>query len=396
MRQRRSSSIGRSSRRSRHRMARAARSASGSPSARALVLPTMPLGCSYGHAVAARPALPHTWVVRDRGSAVDSSSQCCACLEHPKRIETADSLREVVFRDGADVVEVCGAFRWHAVFRAERQFGGNAADRASEGRRKHRVQDRDGARAGQHEKRTPSSVRHFGPPHLTALRFAHQGSSAIASWRDASADARSTGVGGTRRYPSMIASSSARRRARSARTSRPARTAAARLSYTPASTSSSTRSSNSSGKRTAICSVGIPKSIPYWYARACPGAGKGEPGQREPVRPSSHHDAIKSPPTQSLRAQGFPHRRTRIGRPVMARARMCSPDARSRRAWPFTMTRQSQGHRRGSCLRAITVPFFRRRPATLADGLLNHLDHPGQAADRLLWVEFPVDDEPFV
>ena len=145
-----------------------------------------------------------------------------------------------------------------------------------------------------------TSAHHTSP----RSRFAHQGSSAIASWRDASADARSAGVGGERRYPSMIASSSARRRARSARTSRPARTAAARLSYTPASTRSSTCSSNSSGKRTAICSVGIPSSIPYWYTSRAPELGRASLGSEyRPVRPSSHHDPIKSPPPPSRRAQ---------------------------------------------------------------------------------------------
>ncbi len=121
-------------------------------------------------------------IVREGVLAIDGGSQCCACLEHPNRIETTDSLREVVPWDRSGLVEACGAFCRHTVFRAERQFSRNAADRASEGCRQHGVQDRARVRVNTRKGRRPASgtsAHHASPrrgSHARAPRRSHHGS----------------------------------------------------------------------------------------------------------------------------------------------------------------------------------------------------------------------------
>jgi hypothetical protein len=55
----------------------------------------------------------------------------------------------------------------------------------------------DGGLAGHDQERSAPQVLKLAPPHLTTPRLVHQGSSAIASRKDATASLDSAAVGGT-------------------------------------------------------------------------------------------------------------------------------------------------------------------------------------------------------
>lgn len=149
------------------------------------------------------------WLAEDDGnregdriaprSAVDSCPESPTGFCQTERVERCQSIDQVGLRDDSKIVETGCTVSRHPVLGAQRQFGRNTPDRSRHGYGQHVVQDRNSGGPSHHKERSPPDVFDLAPPHLASARLAYQGSSRIASRREATAASRSASVTGFRR-----------------------------------------------------------------------------------------------------------------------------------------------------------------------------------------------------
>src|ERR1700728_2623932 len=131
-------------------------------------------------------------------SAVDGDVQRSAGLDQPGGSQRADAIDQVGLWYDAQVVEACGALCRHPVVGPERDLRRDVPDRAGHRGSKYAVQYRDGRCPRHDQERAATQVLDLAPPHFSATRLAHHGSSAMASRSEATAASFSTAVGGVR------------------------------------------------------------------------------------------------------------------------------------------------------------------------------------------------------
>ena len=119
--------------------------------------------------------------------AIDRCAKSAARLHHPHWIKCAHAVDEICLGHDPQIVEAGRAVRWHPVVKTKANLSRNVSDRSGDGSRKEVVQYRYRSKTRHDQERSPAHVLDLTPPDLTASRFAHQGSSEIASRRDATA-----------------------------------------------------------------------------------------------------------------------------------------------------------------------------------------------------------------